>query len=299
MKMKKNRISRSSVADRIDADVRATTPRRRRMRGVMLLEVLLALSILMLTIAVLGAAIRNGALWAERAERVSRATVLTDDLLARLDLGVLVNPADLQTGQEREVSGDFGDQGPAGLSWALKMEPDQNEPELMRVRVDVIEGDAAANPDDAKILLTTHVIRAKPRAINLKNDFGMTDEQLKLLTEAIPGGSQVLDPENFDPTSLARMDMNQLAELLPLIMTALGGAGGAGALGGMGDLSQLGEGAMQGGGLPGGGVPGGGRFSGGGAGAGDSGEAPATGTGGGSSPPGGRRPSRGARGSGS
>lgn len=222
--------------------------RARSRRGAMLLEVLLSLSILLITIAVCGAALRNSMLWAERGDRVARSQLLAEDLLGRWDMGLLIPLQEMDNATERELTGTFGDAGPEGLGWRLKIVPDQNEQQLLRMKLTIVDGDPAGPEDTQQTLVTLDTIRALPQAINLKNDFGMTDEQIKMLTDALPGGTQTLDPEKFDPTSLARMDMEQLTQLLPLLTAAMAGAqGGAGIdAGDLGDLESMGQTAQTG-----------------------------------------------------
>ncbi len=207
----------------------------RRRRAAMLLEVVLALAVLLHAIAACGAAVRNSWLTAERAERVSRAMMLTEGIFAQLDLGLLQ--------PEREQTGVFGVEAPDNRwTWKLELLPDDVEPEVLLATLTVFDGPADAPEEQRKTVLVTHALRAKPRAINLKNDFGMTDEQIKMLTDALPGGAQLLDPENFDPSALARLDMDQLTELLPMLMGAMSGAMG-GDMGGF-DPSRMGEGGF-------------------------------------------------------
>jgi hypothetical protein len=225
---------------------------------VLLLEVVIALSILLIAIAVCGSAINNSLLSVKRGEEMTRAMMLSEEILARLDT------ADLTFDQEQ--SGNFEDRGQRDLRYELKITPVEQDPDLLRVEISILENDPTANDGQTRPVLVTRALRAKPKPMNMKNDFGMTDEQLKMLTDAIPGGSQVIDPENFDPTSLAKMDMNTLVQLLPVIMQAMQSGQMNPQM--MGDLSQLGQGGLPGGMLPGMGQPGGGAGGAGGSGAG-------------------------------
>lgn len=200
-------------------------------RGVLLLEIVFSLAILLSAIAVCGAAIHNSMLAVERAEQLTRATMLTENLFMQLDTSI-VQPEEEQTGFSSEPD-------MPGLSWKLEIRPDAQQPELLRVTATIYEGDPNGAEDQRRTVLATRTMRPKPRTLNLKNDFGMSDEQLKLLTDAIPGGTQSLDPENFDPRSLAGMDMDTLTQLLPALMAALSSqmGGGAGQL--PGDLGSL------------------------------------------------------------
>ncbi|MFO0973523.1 MAG: hypothetical protein U1A27_08810 [Phycisphaerae bacterium] len=242
-------------------------PRRTRgpaRRGVLLLEVVLSLAIMLMAIAALGVAFGNSLASASKAERLTRAMLLTDDVLTRFDMGLFVQAQQNQQ-TEQTVSGALP---VPGLTYELEVKPDEQEPELLRVTATVFDQtreQTATSEAERVPLLVTHALRPKYKAVNLKEDFGMTDEQCKTLTDAIPGGTQVLDPENFDPTSLARMDMDSLTQFLPVIMAALQSGQLQGAMGGMqgGDLSsmqrqlQQQQGGGQGGGQRGGGQSGG------------------------------------------
>jgi len=233
--------------------------RRQTRRGVLLLEVVIALSILLIAIAVCGSAINNSLLSVKRGEELTRAMMLSEEMLARLDTGEIT--------YDQEQSGNFEDRGQRDLRYELTITPVEQDPELLRVEISILENDPTANDGQTRPVLVTRALRPKPKPINMKNDFGMTDEQLKMLTDAIPGGSQVIDPENFDPASLAKMDMNTLVQLLPLIMQAMQSGQMNPQM--MGDLSQLGQGGQ--GGLPSGMLPGMGQLGGGAGGAGGSG----------------------------
>lgn len=206
----------------------------------MLLEVVLAISILLIGIAVCGLALNNNLQDVKKGESLTRAMLLTEELLTRVDAGQVQM-------DQTEQSGEFGD--PATRSptdpifgYTLSIIPVEQEPEVLRIEATIVERDPTQPDQPAKQLLVTKTLRAKPRPLNLKEDFGMSDDQLKMLTESVPGGAQVLDPENFDPRSLAQLDMDSLSELLPMIMQAMS----SGALSGL-DPSQLGGAA---GGLP-------------------------------------------------
>jgi len=208
-------------------------------RGAMLLEVVLALSILLIAIAVCGLALNNNLADVKKGESLTRAMLLTEELLTRVDAGQIQM-------DQTEQSGEFGDPDTRSesdplFSYSLSIVPVEQEPDILRVEATIFERNPSDSTDGAKQVLVTKTLRAKPRPLNLKEDFGMSDEQLQMLTDSVPGGTQVLDPENFDPRSIAQLDMDTLAQLMPLIMQAMS----SGQLSGQ-DLSKMG----QGGGLP-------------------------------------------------
>ncbi len=245
---------------------------RRSLRdGVALLEVVVALSILLVAMAVVGATFRNGAQNVMLAERMNQAQLLTNRLLTELDVGLIPLSVPEQGMPNEDLSGYFGDDAPPDMSWKLEVTSDENLPDLLKVGVSIFLGDPEAADDQHQRLLTTHVVRVVPRAINLETDFGFSQEQLDQLTEAIPGGAAIFDPAAFDPRAIASLDIETLRELLPTLIQALGGgmlggqldsilqAAQRGDLSGLQDLGkQLGGLQQQGGAVPfaPGGIPG-------------------------------------------
>lgn len=201
----------------------------RKHRALMLLEVVLALALLLIAITMVGVAFSNSDRNARNAVDKSRALMLTEQIVTRFDTG--------QFQDERDVSGQFGDEGPPGWAWTLKKEKDNNVEGMERVTLRIIEGDPSATADEQRPILTTYFLRAEKKNLNLMEDFGLSEEDVSQLTDAIPGGAAVLDPADFDPTSLARLDMETLQQMLPMIMQTLAAQGGANAL--SGSLNQL------------------------------------------------------------
>src|SRR5204862_100983 len=101
------------------------------------------------------------------------------------------------------------------------------------ITVRIVSKDPQGKSDDETPILLTHFLRAEKKNLNLQEDLGLSEDQIGQLTEAIPGGAAMLDPTHFDPTSLARLDMDTLQAILPTLMQSLGGAGGAGGLAGL------------------------------------------------------------------
>ena len=60
-----------------------------RRRGAVLLEVVVSISILLMSMGVVGLVFRNGQLNIHRAERITRAMLLTEQLLVELDTNIL------------------------------------------------------------------------------------------------------------------------------------------------------------------------------------------------------------------
>lgn len=268
-------MGRSQAFDRSSSGRGCARDRRTVRRslgvGVALLEVVVALSILLVAMAVVGVTFRNGAQNVMLAERMNQAQLLTNRLLTELDVGLIPLSVPEQGMPNEDLSGYFGDDAPPGMSWKLEVTSDDNLPDMLKVGVSIFLGDPEAADDQHQRLLTTHVVRVVPRAINLETDFGFSQEQLDQLTEAIPGGAAIFDPTAFDPRAIASLDIETLRELLPALIQALGGgmlggqldsilqAAQRGDLSGLQDLGkQLGGLQQQGGGSPfaPGGIPG-------------------------------------------
>lgn len=197
----KRRVSRSAAG--------------RSRRGVALLEVVVSVSILLLAMGVVGLTFHNGTHNVQLADRMTRAAMFTERLLAELEAGILLM-------DQQDQSGWCGIEGPEGMSWRVTINPDLTMPGIMKVDVYVYMGDPEGPEDQRQTVLETHVLRAQPQGLNFQRDFGFDEEQVLQLTDAIPGGAAIMDPTNFDPRDLARMDLDTLASILPELLKAFG-----------------------------------------------------------------------------
>lgn len=200
--------------------------RPHRRCGVALLEVVVALSILLLAMSVVGLSFRNISRSIEDAERISRARIMTERLIVEMDTGILEM-------DEREMSGWFGEESIPGMSWRVEIIPHDRIERLVEVDIHIYLGDPDGDEEERLRLLSTRVWRPEPRGLDLEEDFGLDQDQIEQLTEAIPGGAAIFDPTDFDPRMIAQLDMEMLAELLPTLIQAFG----ANFMGG--DLSSL------------------------------------------------------------
>jgi len=228
---------------------KASRGRARRRSAAVLLEVVLALALLMIAMGVIGFTFRNGEYFIERSERLTRAMLMTEKLIVEMDSGLLAM-------DEREIAGTFMTDGVSetmpGLSFEVVTEPSPSIVGLLNIDINVYMG----NPEDEdsrQLVLQTHVVRPLPQGLDFERDFGLDQEQIEQLTEAIPGGAALFDPNNFDPRSLASLPIDQLVELLPTLLQAFGGQLGQGQIDQLlnavesGDLSGL----QNGGNIPG------------------------------------------------
>lgn len=219
---------------------------RKVLRAAALLEVVIALSLLLISMAAVGVTFNNGTYYVEKAELLARADIMTERLIGQIETGIV----DLASPQ---TVGDFGEEGVPGMNFRVTVTNDTNVPDLLYVDIEVFMGHPEED-DNAQLITVTHLLRAMPKGIDFARDFGFEEEQLAQVTDAIPGGEAVLDVTNFDPRSLASLDLDTLVQMLPTLMQALGGnmAGGdlsglleAAARGDMSGIKQL-QDAMQG-----------------------------------------------------
>jgi hypothetical protein len=235
-------------------------------RAALLLEVVIALTILVAALGVLGGQLAGGLDMTAYAEQQTRAAQLTDRVMGLLEL----DPEILERFVDEDVvDGDFGDSHP-GWFWRVSLEPTDVE-NLARVKLEVLyqsDPDRQERIDDARPVRTVHLLKTPPPQIDLARDFGVDEEQLQQITESLPIPG--LENGNLDPLALAQaITPETLPELLPALLPLIQQFLGAGlppdatpedltSLLGDG-LSGLSGGAPAGasGGEQGGGVPGG------------------------------------------
>jgi hypothetical protein len=198
-----------------------------RRRAALLLEVLVALTIMIGAMGLLGAQLVNGLKMTGQGDRLTRAIELSDRILALIEL-------DPQT-QERvfldeESEGDFGEQF---RGWHWRAWVDETDMDgLGLVNIEILY---QANPDDwdqidgAEVVRAIHLLKADPGRIDLAEDFGVPLEVVEGLLTNFPAFSEngTLDLQallvEFSSDPLA------LLEFLNEIQTYLGDAGIGGA----------------------------------------------------------------------
>lgn len=186
-------------------------------RGVALLEVVISLGILLVAMGVVGMTFRNGQYHVELAERMTRGMLMTERLIVELDTNIL----DME---EREQSGWFYnaeheiDEAIPGMSWQVEINPSDRIDGMLEIDINIY----MESEGQRQNILYTRIFRAVPQGIDFERDFGLDEEQIQQLTDAIPGGSQLFDPNNFDPRALAQLDLDTLVELLPTLIQAFG-----------------------------------------------------------------------------
>ena len=197
----------------------AGTRSRQRLRAVVLLEVVVSLGIIILAMGVIVLAFNNGNYRVHRAEERIQALIMTERLIAEMDTKIL----DLEEITEGSgESGFFGDESIKGLSWRMTLDPSSRVEGLLKIDFFIYMGDPD-DEDNRQFVMHTRVFRPEPRGIDFERDFGLDEDQIQLLMDAIPGGAAALDPTNFDPRALAQLPLDDLVELLPTLIQAFGG----------------------------------------------------------------------------
>ncbi len=217
-----------------------------RRRGAMLLEVIVALTILTIALGMLGTQLVNGLRMTGMADEDARATQLADRMMATLEM----DPnAVMKLGDEGEIFDEFGDAFP-GWFWRVRLNTTDLEG-LGEVTLAVMrdtDPEQQYEIEKARVVREFHMLKAAPATIDMERDFGVPQDQLALLTETLPLPG--LDPANFNPQALAAaLTPDTLMELLPVLMPLLSQLGGGQLPGGLSPdmLQQL----LSGGAIPG------------------------------------------------
>ena len=182
----------------------------------MLLEVVVAIGLLVLGMAVIGAQIQTSLWRTHQTDRLARVVFLAESKIAELDTG-LIEP-------EQEIEEDFGRLFPA-YAWRLTLEPTEEE-ELFFIQLEILY-DPARDPEDdfdfaeAEVAQVYYTLRAAPRPLDLTVDFGMDEEVAEKLNEDLAGlGGGDIDVHDFNPAIFRDLDMEEILEVLPVFMQA-------------------------------------------------------------------------------
>lgn len=182
----------------------------------MLLEVILALTIMFASMGVIGIQIKSGLTAAHDSNRLTQAIMLAEAKLAQLDSGAVRI--------DREMEGDFGITFP-GFFWRFDIQPHDDFDEVFLLTVEILWGTPEddlepGNIADADVVTTFYTWRPSPPTLNLQRDFGFSDEQMEEVMAALP--PDVIDPTEISPTMFADLDLETMAELLPLLIQQFG-----------------------------------------------------------------------------
>jgi|GEM_PF-1900978 len=225
-------------------------------RAALLLEVLVALTILVTAMGLLAAQLVNGLNMTDYAERQFRAGLLADRVLALVQLDPALKRL---MNESEEFEFEFTDENPLGYPladmpgyfWRVRHEPVNREEQdkLRLVRIQVLrqrEDASLASKGDAEVVRELAFLRAAPATVNLVAEAGLSEDAAAQLQSAIPLGG--FDPHAVDFQELmAALDRDTLALLMPLLQPLLGRLAGGRLPAGMAGLGdQLGPGGQFG-----------------------------------------------------
>ncbi|MFH1110122.1 MAG: hypothetical protein V1790_13140 [Planctomycetota bacterium] len=192
-------------------------------RGYVLLETVIATGLLIVGLAVIGAEIQDSDTAIRQMRLRLRAMTLAEQHLAEMDLGLI----ELDSVDEVQ-DGDFGPRYP-DFGWRLTTEPTAIEG-LFRLTLDVMHHirESPYKEDDFEVetaekIFTAYAFRAAPQSLDLGADFGLKDDKLEQVSQKLSdAGVPGLTAQSFDPAILAKLDFEQMVQVLPVILDALG-----------------------------------------------------------------------------
>ena len=112
--------------------------------------------------SVIGITFSNGAHYIEQAELLARADIMTERLVGQIETGITGVSAG-------ETIGDFGEEGVPGMTFRVLVNPDPDVADLLRVDIDVFMGNPAED-ENARLVSSTHLLRAAPKGIDFARD---------------------------------------------------------------------------------------------------------------------------------
>jgi hypothetical protein len=199
----------------------------------MLLEVVVAVALLVLGMAVIGAQLQSAGETTYESDHLSRLVFLAESKFAELDSGLVVPNEEIGGESGVEIEEDFGRLFPQYAS-RVTLKPTAT-PDLVFVQLDIFydpermifesgEQLDEFDFDDELIVQTYYTLRAVPKPLNLKTDFGLEDELADRINEDL-GSSSIgnsVDVENFSPAVFKDLTLEQLVELLSILQQAFG-----------------------------------------------------------------------------
>ena len=196
-------------------------PHLSRRRGALLLEVILALTILFMGMSIIGIQLQTSIKIGYDNERRTQALLLAEAKLAQLDSGAI--NLEREMGADGVMEGDFGKSFPGYFFRFTMVEHDDLE-DIFEVTTEILYGPPEedlepGDIEDAEAVLMLYSFRATPPTLNLQRDFGVTDEKIEELAASLPPD---LDPLDFSPAAFAEMDLETLLELMPLLLEIFG-----------------------------------------------------------------------------
>ncbi len=184
-----------------------------------MLEVVISIGLLVMGLSVLGAQINRARESAHAGEDLTRLIMLAESKIAELETGLVHFEADA----DDEVEGDFSLRFPH-YGWRMRIEETATE-DLWALTLEILHApreslDDELDLDNAEVVYQVHMLRATPAVLDVETDLGLDEETINELTEKLP--PEFFDPPNFDPSMVTQLDMEDLIELLPALMSLFG-----------------------------------------------------------------------------
>ena len=192
-----------------------------RRRGALLLEVILALTILFMGMSLIGIQLQTSIKISYDNERRTQALLLAEAKLAQLDSGAI--NLEREMGADGVMEGDFGRSFP-GFFFRFTMEEHDDLEDIFEVTTEILYGPPEddlepGDIEDAHVVMVLYSFRPTPPTLNMQRDFGVSDEQIEELTASLPPD---LDPLDLSPAAFAEMDLATLMELMPQFLEIFG-----------------------------------------------------------------------------
>ncbi len=203
---------------------RGVTPPRRR--GYVLLETVIALGLLLVGLTVIGTQVQESYAAVHKMRLRLQAMQLAESQFAMLDLGLI----ELDSVDEVQEE-NFGTRYP-NFAWRLTINETADEA-LYLLQLDILyklreDAEETFDEDDfdfdnAQRLYTLYAMRPAPPKLDLGSEFGLTEEEVEELAEKLGAlGMEGLSTDAFDPSILAKLDFEELIEVLPPLLDAFG-----------------------------------------------------------------------------
>ncbi len=192
-----------------------------RRRGALLLEIILARTILFMGMSLIGIQLQTSIKIGYDNERRTQALLLAEAKLAQLDSGAI--NLEREMGADGVMEGDFGRSFP-GYFFRFTMEEHKDLEDIFEVTTEILYGPPEedlepGDIEDAEVVMVLYSFRATPPTLNLQRDFRVTDDQFEEFAALLPPD---LDPLDLSPNELGRMDLETLMELMPQLLEIFG-----------------------------------------------------------------------------
>ncbi len=198
----------------------------------LLLEVVVAVGLLVMGMAVIGAQLQSATDRTYQTNHMSRIVFLAESKLAEMDTGLL----EFELEQEEEFGNLYPYYGWRLLAQPLPEDPNPTSPRhpldtpMVAVTLQILfdpdrdlEADEEFDFDEAVVIKTYHSLRTLPRALDLTTDFGLDDERAAEINEQLSAvGGGTVNVNELNPAMFRDMSMEELLEVLPVLMPALG-----------------------------------------------------------------------------